>query len=213
MQIDNLKNFSKQTNGKLIFDYDLKKTNWLNIGGRAKAFFKPENLEGYSSTNAINLYWNGYDTRDECPEGYVQDCSDPSICVPDQFIGDDYADCGIDSNHFDLTCYAEQNCDCWETHPFGEDVILGITNYQDGEFEVSMVNSIPITGFQFDVRTDFDDVGTTKLVALSLCPISPNIGILVAFFKSDLLDIVSLKKSLKAINVIGIINPNTKARK
>ena len=45
MQIDSLKNFSEQTNGKLIFDYDLRKTNWFNIGGKAKAFFKPENLK------------------------------------------------------------------------------------------------------------------------------------------------------------------------
>ncbi len=43
MQVDSLKNFSKQSKGKLIFDYDLKKTNWFNIGGKAKAFFKPEN--------------------------------------------------------------------------------------------------------------------------------------------------------------------------
>ena len=45
MQVDNLIDFSKLTNGKLIFDYDLKKTNWFNIGGKTKAFFKPKNLE------------------------------------------------------------------------------------------------------------------------------------------------------------------------
>ena len=45
MQVDNLIDFSKLTNGKLIFDYDLKKTNWFNIGGKTKAFFKPNNLE------------------------------------------------------------------------------------------------------------------------------------------------------------------------
>ena len=45
MQVDSLKNFSKKINGKLLFDYDLKKTNWFNIGGKAKAFFKPENLD------------------------------------------------------------------------------------------------------------------------------------------------------------------------
>ena len=45
MQVDNLIDFSKLTNGKLIFDYDLKKSNWFNIGGKAKAFFKPNNLE------------------------------------------------------------------------------------------------------------------------------------------------------------------------
>lgn len=41
---------------------------------------------------------------------------------------------------------------------------------------------------------DFDDLGTTRLVALSLCPISPNIGIFVAFLRSTLFEIVSLKK-------------------
>ena len=45
MQIESLKKFSEQNNGKLLFDYDLKKTNWFGIGGRAKAFFKPENLD------------------------------------------------------------------------------------------------------------------------------------------------------------------------
>ena len=44
MQIDSLKKFSEKISGKLLFDYDLKKTNWFNIGGKAKAFFKPENL-------------------------------------------------------------------------------------------------------------------------------------------------------------------------
>jgi len=45
MQVDSLKKFSEQINGKFFFDYDLKKTNWFNIGGSAKAFFKPENLK------------------------------------------------------------------------------------------------------------------------------------------------------------------------
>ena len=43
-EISELKNFSKDIRGKIIFDYDLKKTNWFNIGGIAKAYFKPENL-------------------------------------------------------------------------------------------------------------------------------------------------------------------------
>jgi UDP-N-acetylmuramate dehydrogenase len=45
MLVDSLKKFSEQANGKLIFDYDLKKTNWFNIGGNAKVFFKPKNLK------------------------------------------------------------------------------------------------------------------------------------------------------------------------
>ena len=45
MQVDNLIDFSKLTSGKLIFDYELKRNNWFNIGGKTKAFFKPNNLE------------------------------------------------------------------------------------------------------------------------------------------------------------------------
>ena len=45
MLVDSLKKFSEKTNGKIIFDYNLKKTNWFNIGGNAKAFFKPQNLK------------------------------------------------------------------------------------------------------------------------------------------------------------------------
>ena len=45
MLVDSLQQFSEQSKGKLIFDYDLKKTNWFNIGGKAKAFFKPEDLK------------------------------------------------------------------------------------------------------------------------------------------------------------------------
>ena len=44
IQIDKLENFSKQIKGKLVFNYDLKKTNWFNIGGKAKVYFKPESL-------------------------------------------------------------------------------------------------------------------------------------------------------------------------
>ena len=45
MSVSNLKKFSENSEGKLFFDYDLKKTNWFNIGGNAKAYFKPENLK------------------------------------------------------------------------------------------------------------------------------------------------------------------------
>ena len=44
MLVDSLKKFSEEANGKLIFDYDLKKTNWFNIGGKTKAYFKPDSL-------------------------------------------------------------------------------------------------------------------------------------------------------------------------
>ena len=43
-RINKLEEFSKKIYSKLIFDYDLKKTNWFNIGGKTKAYFKPESL-------------------------------------------------------------------------------------------------------------------------------------------------------------------------
>ena len=43
-KIVELEKFAEKIKGKIIFDYDLKKTNWFNIGGKAKAFFKPESL-------------------------------------------------------------------------------------------------------------------------------------------------------------------------
>ena len=42
--IKELEAFSREIKGKILFNYDLKKTNWFNIGGIAKAFFKPESL-------------------------------------------------------------------------------------------------------------------------------------------------------------------------
>ena len=42
--IDELKSFSKDIQGKIFFDYNLKKTNWFNIGGIASVYFKPESL-------------------------------------------------------------------------------------------------------------------------------------------------------------------------
>ena len=45
MNIKDIEKFSHKNNGKIYFNYDLKKTNWFNIGGKSKIFFKPEKLE------------------------------------------------------------------------------------------------------------------------------------------------------------------------
>ena len=42
MDIKNFENKSKNFNGKIYFNYSLKKLNWFNIGGSAKIYFKPE---------------------------------------------------------------------------------------------------------------------------------------------------------------------------
>ncbi len=44
MIIKDIDSFSKKIKGTLYFDYKINKTNWFNIGGKTKIFFKPENL-------------------------------------------------------------------------------------------------------------------------------------------------------------------------
>ena len=44
MQIEEIKKFSKEIDSQIFFDYDLKKTNWFNIGGKTKVYFKVESL-------------------------------------------------------------------------------------------------------------------------------------------------------------------------
>ena len=45
MSDQELENFSKTTKSKFLQNYSLKKLNWFNIGGKAKFYFKAENLE------------------------------------------------------------------------------------------------------------------------------------------------------------------------
>mgnify|MGYP006076436899 FL=1 len=44
MLVDQIKIFSKEIKSKFIFDFNLKKSNWFNIGGKTKVYFKPESL-------------------------------------------------------------------------------------------------------------------------------------------------------------------------
>ena len=45
MEKDTLESFTNKINSKFLFDYDLKKSNWFNIGGKAKCYFKPDTLD------------------------------------------------------------------------------------------------------------------------------------------------------------------------
>ena len=45
MEVEQLKNLLGEFDNKIKFETDLKKKNWFNIGGKAKVFFKPENLK------------------------------------------------------------------------------------------------------------------------------------------------------------------------
>ena len=45
MKIDDIQELSLDIEGDIFFDYDLKKLNWFNIGGKAEIFFKPNTLK------------------------------------------------------------------------------------------------------------------------------------------------------------------------
>jgi len=45
MNIKNFQNKFKKFNGRVYFDYSIKKLNWFNIGGNTSIFFKPETLQ------------------------------------------------------------------------------------------------------------------------------------------------------------------------
>ena len=44
----NIQNIQKEISGKLLFNVDLSKFSWFNIGGKAKIFFKPNNFDELS---------------------------------------------------------------------------------------------------------------------------------------------------------------------
>ena len=48
MEINQLKNLLGEFGDNVIFEYDLKKKNWFNIGGKSKVFYKANNLKDLS---------------------------------------------------------------------------------------------------------------------------------------------------------------------
>ena len=56
MNIKNFENKFKNFNGKIYFNYSLKKLNWFNIGGDAKIYFKPDTLQNL--IEFLKLYKN-----------------------------------------------------------------------------------------------------------------------------------------------------------
>ena len=44
MNLEDIKEFKIKYKSDIFFDYDIKKLNWFNIGGKSKVFFKPKNL-------------------------------------------------------------------------------------------------------------------------------------------------------------------------
>ena len=56
MKLDDLTDFKKTFNSELYFDFEVKKLNWFNIGGKTKIFFKPKNLKELKEF--LNIYSN-----------------------------------------------------------------------------------------------------------------------------------------------------------
>ena len=44
MNLEDIKEFKIKHKSDIFFDFDVKKLNWFNIGGKSKVFFKPKNL-------------------------------------------------------------------------------------------------------------------------------------------------------------------------
>jgi len=69
MLVDEIKKFANKIDSKIYFDYDLKKSNWFNIGGKTKVYFKPESLsdlikflKSFGSNTIIYLLGAGSNT-------------------------------------------------------------------------------------------------------------------------------------------------------
>ncbi len=54
MKIDDIQKLSSNIDGEIFFQYNLKKLNWFNIGGRTEIFFKPNTLK--SLVKFLNIY-------------------------------------------------------------------------------------------------------------------------------------------------------------
>ncbi|MDB3969403.1 UDP-N-acetylmuramate dehydrogenase [Candidatus Pelagibacter ubique] len=80
MSIEEIRKFSNEISSKINFDYDLKKSNWFNIGGQTKVYFRPDNLpdlilflKRYGEKEKIHILGAGSNTliSDEKFDGVV----------------------------------------------------------------------------------------------------------------------------------------------
>ena len=44
MKLNDLEDFKIKNNFKFYFNFNIKKFNWFNIGGKTRVFFRPKNL-------------------------------------------------------------------------------------------------------------------------------------------------------------------------
>ena len=78
MLIDKIKEFATEINSKFYFDYELKKSNWFNIGGKTKVFFKPESLSD------LALFLKKFGTKEKI---YILGAGSNTLVSDDTFDG------------------------------------------------------------------------------------------------------------------------------
>ena len=78
MLIDKIKEFATEINSKFYFDYELKKSNWFNIGGKTKVFFKPESLSD------LVLFLKKFGTKEKI---YILGAGSNTLVSDDTFDG------------------------------------------------------------------------------------------------------------------------------
>ena len=80
MQIEKIEKLLNKTKSKYYFDYDLKKSNWFNIGGKTKVYFIPDSLsdlvlllKNFGKNEKMYVIGAGSNTlvRDEIFDGIV----------------------------------------------------------------------------------------------------------------------------------------------
>ena len=80
MIIEDLKKFAHDIKSDIFFDFEIKKLNWFNIGGKTRIFFKPNSLKElieflklYSYRSKIFILGSGSNVlfKDEIYEGVV----------------------------------------------------------------------------------------------------------------------------------------------
>ena len=80
MKLTDIENFKNEFKADLYFDFNIKKLNWFNIGGKSKIFFKPKNLKElikflklYSNRGKIFILGSGSNVlfKDNIYEGVI----------------------------------------------------------------------------------------------------------------------------------------------
>ena len=113
---------------------------------------KTENFEKRTIQKITKLSKNkgiveSKNSREECPEGTVDDCSGDGDCCPSEWIGDGYYDCEDQQYGCDLSCLENDGGDC-ESDGRG-DVSL--------DREINILDVVSLTGFVINIDQPSDN--------------------------------------------------------